>query len=239
MKGKRIFFFIIISVLISSKLMYSNPQHLSIKKPLEIISEEVNAKEDPTNNQEVIPLESNQKKNGLVATISIPNTDYSSPVMQSTDNEFYLNHDEYGNKNRSGTPFLDYRINIDTSRKLLIYGHNSRYSDMPFKVLENYYSEDFYNNHRTIRLKVNGENRNYEIFSVYTETSDWDYTKVNFKTYKEWLDHINKLASKSIYKNDINLNEKDKILILQTCSTKKEYKKYKKKFLLIIARKVD
>ena len=238
MKGKRVVFFIIIALLITSKLMYINPQQMNVKKPLEIFSEKVNAKENTSSNQKLVQVSDAKNNKRQVAILSIPGTDYTSPIMQSKDNKYYLNHDENDNKSRGGTPFLDYRVNIDTSRKLLIYGHNSRYTDMPFKILESYYDESFYNNHRIIKLEINGQERKYEVFSVYTETSDWDYTKVKFETYKEWLDHINDLSAKSIYKSDTKLTEKDKILILQTCSTKKEYRKYKKKFLLIIARKV-
>jgi sortase B len=93
--------------------------------------------------------------------------------------------------------------------------------------------------HRYIILKTESKTNIYEVFSVFIETKDWTYTNIKFKDDDDWLEHINKLKEKSIHKTDIELNKDDEILVLQTCSTKKEYLKFKKKFLLVIARKVD
>lgn len=241
MKKKKVFILVIsILMLTTSKMLFTSDEVLDFKKPMNIIGEEVKAANSETEKSDDEIYSSQENKNSnIIATLTIPGTDYSTVVMQGNDNKFYLTHDENDNKHRGGVPFLDYRVNIDTSRKILIYGHNSKYVDMPFEILENYYNEEFYNKHKLIYLNTQKEKKKYEIFSVYTETSDWGYTKVGFKTLKEYLDHINELASKSIYKEDVKLSERDKILILQTCSTKSEYKNFKKKFLLIIARKVD
>ena len=241
MKGKtKKFIVIVFLALIASKFAYVNPQEINYQSKVNLIREDVKALENSDYDTNTLveneELESTSKGVGV---LEIPNSGYSTVIMQGDDNKYYLNHDEDGNKKSDGVPFLDYRVNIDTSRKLIIYGHSSRYSDMPFNTLENYYNEDYYNKHKIIILKTKKEKYKYEIFSVYTETSDWGYTKVGFKTLKEYLDHINELASRSIYKSDIKLTEKDKILILQTCSTNKDYKKYKKKYLLVIGRKVD
>ena len=37
-----------------------------------------------------------------------------------------------------GSIYLDFRVDIDTSRKLLIYGHNSSNIDMPFTKIHRY-----------------------------------------------------------------------------------------------------
>ena len=50
--------------------------------------------------------------------------------------------------------------------------------------------------------------------------------------------HLEKLKSKSIYDTGENISPDDNILILQTCSFKKEYENFNKKYLLIIARRV-
>ena len=52
------------------------------------------------------------------------------------------------------------------------------------------------------------------------------------------INHILKLKNKSMYDTNVSVNEDDKILIIQTCSTKKEYSNYENKFLLIIAKRV-
>ena len=62
--------------------------------------------------------------------------------------------------------------------------------------------------------------------------------KIDFQSEEEYLEHIEKLRKKSMYESDIKIKD-EQILILQTCSFKKEYQGYQKKFLLIIARRVN
>ena len=99
-------------------------------------------------------LKTSYKNNEVVGLLEIPNESYKAIVTQAKDNDSYLNHDAYKNKNRNGNPFLDYRVDINTDKKILIYGHNSRYVDMPFKVLENYYDRDYFENHKYIKIKT-------------------------------------------------------------------------------------
>lgn len=193
--------------------------------------------EEYTPQDEIIDLIENYNNKDIIGTLEIPGTDYKTVFVQSKDNNYYLRKNLYKKYERGGTPFLDYRVDLD-SKKLLIYGHNSKYVDMPFKILQNYDFEDFYNNHKYIIINTKEETRKYEIFSVYVETGNWDYMKVKFKNSKSYLKHINLLKDRSIYKSDIELSEDDEILILQTCSTNKKYSSYNKKFLLIISKRI-
>ena len=52
------------------------------------------------------------------------------------------------------------------------------------------------------------------------------------------LGRISNLKDKSFYDTGVDINSTDEILILQTCSHHKDYKKYKKKYLLIVAKKI-
>jgi sortase B len=203
-------------------------------------TELVEAKENSdVSKLEVETIQKERNSKNIVGVLKIPNTDYETVVTQGKDNSYFLTRDAKGNKKRGGTPFLDYRVNINNSKKLLIYGHNSKYSEMPFKILEKYYDKSFYNNHKYLLLTTENKKKVYEIFSVHVETEDWSYMTVNFKNSDEWLKHLEFLKNNSMYDTGVSIDKNDKILILQTCSTKKEYSKYKKKFLLIVAKEVD
>ena len=194
---------------------------------------------NPINYEDVINnLRKEYNNEDIKGILEIDNTDYIVPVLQGSDNDYYLNHDAYGNKNGMGSIYLDYRVNIDTSRKLLIYGHNSSNIDMPFKILEEFYDKDYYDNHKYVLLTTSTNKKRYEIFSVYVETSDFSYMDVNFASDKDYLEHLTKLKEKSMYDTGVEVTSDDEILILQTCSTHKDYKKKKKKYLLIILRRV-
>ena len=171
----------------------------------------------------------------IVGYLRIPNTELKVPVTQSNDNSKYLSTDAYGNDDIKGNPFLDYRVDINNSRKLLIFGHNSKRYEAPFKILENYYDESFYNDHKYIELITDSNIFRYKIFSVFIETGDWSYMKLNNDIFEE----MKKYKSKSFYDTGEDISLDDDILIIQTCAYKEEYLKYDKRYLLIVSRRVE
>ena len=183
-------------------------------------------------------LKEEYNNDDVVGLLEINNTDYVVPIMQGEDNDYYLNHTPDGKKNFMGSIYLDYRVNIDSDRKLLIYGHNSSNIDMPFKILEEFYDKDYYDNHKYVEITTSTTKKRYEIFSVHIETSDFSYMNINFVDDDDYLDHITKLKEKSMHDTEVELNKEDEILVLQTCSTHKDYRNYAKKYLLIILRRV-
>lgn len=182
-------------------------------------------------------VENNNKD--IKALLRIPGTDFISIVPQGKDNNYYLRRLANKKYSRLGSTYLDYRVNIENSKKLLIYGHNSSKYSMPFDILENYYDEEFRNSHKYIELITENGIKTYEIFSIYVEIKDYAYyQKMEFDNKDEWYSHIKRMKDKSLYDMGVSINKDDKILILQTCSTHKNYQKYAKKYLLIISKEV-
>ena len=194
--------------------------------------------DEPTINV-VEELQKEYDNEDIKAVLSIDNTDYNSLVMQSNDNEYYLYRNAYKKNDGLGTPFVDYRIDLNNTKKTLIFGHNSKYKEMPFKILENFYQEDYYIEHKYLTLTLKDTIKKYEIFSVYVEYEDFDYYNLNFKNSNDWFSHISKLKNKSFYDTGVDIDEDDEIIILQTCSTLKEYNNYKHKFLVIVGKLVS
>lgn len=188
--------------------------------------------------EEITKLKEEYNNNDVVGTLEILNTNYKVPLVQTKDNSYYLKH--LPNKEYSilGSIFVDYRVNIDTSKKILIYGHNYAKIEMPFDILENYYDINYLNNHKYIEIKTEKKVRKYEIFSVFVEPTDYFYMNINFSE-GEYLKHLQKLQDKSFYEINTSLSEDDNILVLQTCSTHKDYLKYKKKYLIVALKEVS
>ena len=186
--------------------------------------------------KEITKLKEKYNNDDVVGILSFDNTDYSAPIMQGEDNEYYLNHTPDKEDNYMGSIYLDYRVDIDNSKKLLIFGHNSSRVDMPFKILENYYDKNYYDGHKYIYVTTNNVKKKYEIFSVFVEYSDFTY--MNCTNDSDYLKHLNKLKSKSMYDTNVDVSADDEILLLQTCSTHKDYAKYDKKYLLVIGKRV-
>lgn len=206
---------------------------------LDLDIEQNNNVNNPINYEEIInDLKVQYKNDDVVGILEINNTDYIVPIMQSDDNDYYLNHTPDGKKNYMGSIYLDYRVDIDSSKKLLIYGHNSSKVDMPFTILEEFYDKDYYDNHKYIEITTSTTKKKYEVFSVHVETSDFTYMNINFSNDEDYLSHLEKLKSRSMYDTGVELSSDDEILILQTCSEHPDYRNYSKKYLLIILRRV-
>ena len=79
--------------------------------------------------------------------IEIKGTNINYPIVQSTDNDYYLNHLPNGEKNKMGSIYLDYRNNDFEDENTIIYGHNMNDGTM-FSELENYKKQDYYEKHQ-------------------------------------------------------------------------------------------
>jgi len=239
-KHKKIFLSFMILILIVSVrfILYKNKQHSDFEQFVVVDNVEDNEIQTNVYIEEITTLQETYNNTDIVGTLEIEGTDYKVPIVQGSDNKFYLKHLPNKEYSIMGSIFLDYRVNINTSRKLLIYGHNSASIDMPFKILENYYDMDYIKSHPYVVIKTKEKVRKYEIFSLYVATSDYQYMNVNF-TDDAYKEHINYLKNNSMYDIETNLKDDDNILILQTCSTHKDYLKYKKKYLVIAFHEVD
>lgn len=210
---KKVIFIFLLSIIISLIL-------LELNQPKKIIIE----------NKVEIKDTKKYHNSDIIGNIKIKNTGINYELVQSQDNTFYLNHNSNKEEDKNGSIFLDYRNNL-TDKKLLIYGHNSEYEWAPFKELENYLNQNYYEENKYIYLTLNNINYKYKIFSVIiTSPNEYRHTKINF-TEEEYIEHINWLKEQSIYNTNIDVNSKDKIIILQTC-----YYNPKNSYLLINAK---
>lgn len=192
--------------------------------PIKIITNKSEAK--------VKDEDKNVRSKDIIGKISISGTNIDSDLMQTTDNEYYLNHSIDGKKNYKGSIFMDYR-NTTYDRKLLIYGHNSEtLKNVPFHDLEKYLSKSFYNLHKNINLTLNNEESTWEIFSVMiVEEGNNNHMKITFND-KEWIKHIDWMKKNSVYDTYVDVGVDDKIVTLQTC-----YYKPKNSYLIVNAKK--
>lgn len=86
----------------------------------------------------------------IVGWIKIEGTNIDYPIVQTTNNETYLNTDIEGHKSAEGAIFLDYESEPDFSgRHNIIYGHHMKNGTM-FKDLIRYKDQDFFEKHQNI-----------------------------------------------------------------------------------------
>ncbi|MFA9557612.1 class B sortase [Evansella sp. AB-rgal1] len=153
-----------------------------------------------------------------VGWISVPNTRIQYPVVKTSDNEYYLEHDFHGNQASAGSIFMDYRNEGDASdRHTIIYGHHMKDGTM-FKELEKYKEKDFFHNNSIITLQTLYEEVEWEIFSAYVTSTDFYYIVTHFRSNRDFVDFAAELKKKSIFPTNIEIGETDQILTLSTCS---------------------
>lgn len=228
MKGKYLFGITVISILFVLMELTKYDEVIQITNDVELAyKEDINI---------VDSLKEKYNNNDVVGQIEILNTTFKEPILQSKDNNYYLRRSPYKKYDVNGSIFLDYRTNIENN-KIIIYGHNDAYLNMPFDILENYYDIDYLNNHKYIVITTSKNVRKYEIFSIYIETKDFSYMDVDLDPIK-YNEHLKYLKNKSMYNIDTNIENNDNILVLQTCSTHKDYQKYSKKYLIIALKEV-
>lgn len=189
-----------------------------IKTPTENIIEE-------TRIDKLVEL---QKINSdIVALIEIEGTNINYPVLQGTDNSYYMNHNYKKEEAKDGSIFLDKSYNWELpSSNLLIYGHNNIGSTEMFVQLINYKNEEFYKNHKIIKLTTNKEEAEYEIISVFLsrvfykhETNVFRYYYfINANNEEEFNSYVQNAKKASLYNIDATAKYGDQLLTLSTCS---------------------
>lgn len=160
-----------------------------------------------------------QKNLDTVGWIQVKGTNINYPIVQTTNNEYYLHHAFDKSENDAGWVFMDYRNNATTfDQNTIIYAH-SRYNGTMFGSLKNILESSWYNdkNNYIIRLSTPTENTMWQVFSVYTIEKESYYITPNFPTEEEYNQFLNTLKSRSSVNFSATVNPSDKVLTLSTC----------------------
>lgn len=164
-----------------------------------------------------------QNKN-LIGWLKIADTNIDYPVMQTGDNEYYLNHNINLKEDKNGTLFLDTACDvIKPSTNLIIYGHNMRSGNM-FGSLSKYKSESYYQSHPEIEFDSIYEKGIYQVAFAFKshiyaedEIAFKYYQFIDAATQKEFDSNIEEMRKLSLYDTGVSLEYGDQLLTLSTC----------------------
>lgn len=233
-----IYAFIIVVCVCLVLLYFKRQEDNETIKELEetVITKDIEIVDDKTVKDYINELRSKYDNDDIKGILSIDGLDVSIPVVKGKDNSYYLKHAVNKKKSVIGSVFIDYRNNT-TSRQINVYGHNSTKFNPPFKVLEGYLNEEYYDEHKYFEFMVNDETRKYEIFSVIVANKDSseEHMQFSYKKNSDWLKHFQRLQKKSKYKINVTVNKDDKIMVLQTCI----FGRYHDKLLVIVGKEIE
>ena len=159
----------------------------------------------------------NKNNYDIIGRLEIPDL-YNILIVRGKDNQYYLNRSIEKKQDVRGSEFMDYRV-YPSSKQINIYGHNSRDKNIkvPFLRLESFLDESFFNKNPYIIFQHDSGKNIYKIISIKEVVTDFEHMTVD--TYgTDFVRHVDKLKSNSIYTRDVPYDENSEIIILQTCS---------------------
>lgn len=155
----------------------------------------------------------------IVGWIYSEGTPINYPIVQGTDNSYYLKHLYTGEYNGAGSIFLDSRNSSDFSdRHIVVYGHHMQNGSM-FSSLTGYKKQDYYEAHPTLYLMTPEKNYEIKVFAGYVASVKDDAWQLNFddseESFQAW---IGRAIEKSTFNSNITPAGTDRIITLSTCS---------------------
>lgn len=205
-------------------------------------TEDSNAPEVPLTEEENVLAEYGElflKNTDMVGWLSIAGTTVNYPVMQ-TPNEpnYYLKRNFDKEYSDLGTPYIQENCDLAGSDNLVIYGHHIKGGKM-FGALEDYKSQSFYEEHKTIQFDSLTERGEYEIVAVfktvaYSSQGFRYYDFVNAENAEAFDEYIAKCKELALYDTGVSAEYGDRLITLSTC----EYSAQNGR-LVVVAKKVS
>lgn len=159
-----------------------------------------------------------QQNPDVLGWILIPGTRVSYPVVQGTDNSYYLDHTWRGGKNSVGAIFMDYRNSGDLSDfNTIIYGHRMNNRSM-FGTLSQYKSRSYWQAHPYVYLTDDSGTHRYEIFAAGEVSVDSDVYRLGLRSSSGRQSFLDSCLSLSALNTGVTPHVYDKVLTLSTCT---------------------
>ena len=198
--------------------------------------------DEPTEPREVLDEYKNllNKNKKLIGWVKIDDTNIDYPVMQTSDNEYYLTHNLNQENDRNGSIFMDKDCDVlKPSTNYIIYGHHMKSGNM-FGKLDLYQDENYCKEHPYIQFDTIYEKGTYEVMYVF-RSRVYREEEIVFKYYQfidanseqEFDSYMSEMASMSLYDTGVTAEYGDQLLTLSTC----DYQEKNGRFV-VVAKKV-
>ena len=166
------------------------------------------------------------KNKKLIGWLKIDDTIIDYPVMQTVNNEYYLDHNFNQEYDKNGSLFLDKDCDVvRRNTNLIIYGHHMKSGKM-FGNLNSYSNEEYGKKHALIQFDTIYEKGTYEVMYVF-RSRIYNEDEVVFKYYQfldaaseaEFNSNMQEMAALSLYDTGVTASYGDELLTLSTCDS--------------------
>ena len=198
------------------------------------------------------------QNNDTAGWLKMDGTAINSVVVQGEDNDFYLDHNFYGNSSAAGSLYVDYRCilndyDFNQSDNIIIYGHNQADGSM-FGTLQYYKIKksntsnfSFYQEHPTFTFSNLYEEYTYKIIAMFiSEASESQardgliFDAHNFVRFnpdpaekRSFANFEKNINERTAVLTGVDFEEGDQFMTLSTCSNEFDNSRF-----IVIGRKV-
>ncbi len=154
----------------------------------------------------------------VVGWLYCADTPINYPVVQATDNDYYLRRLLDGSYSRGGSIFMDYRCASDfSSWNSIVYGHNMK-NDAMFGTLQDYREQEYYDAHPVLYLLTPAQDYKIELIGGYTTPGTAEDTYGIPQTQEGRDALIAKARQQSTFQTDVEIADTDRLITLSTCA---------------------
>lgn len=161
----------------------------------------------------------------FVGWLTVPGTSIDTPVYKTSNNTYYLKHDNYDSYTKYGVPFMDMYCGVQhLSRNTTIYGHNFD-NGLIFDELHNYQNLEFFKENPVIEFNTLYKDYKWKVIAAFhtNGTSDGDngylfYYIAASMGNNNFMEFYDELQQRSYIHTGVDVQPTDKILTLSTCT---------------------
>lgn len=154
----------------------------------------------------------------VIGWISIPGTELSYPLMQGTDNPYYLSHNWKKEASGGGSVFLENTNDRDlTDFHTIVYAHRMR-NDTMFGTLKYYEKLDYWQEHPAVYVVTEAGLYGYDIFSAQEASVKGIVYRLDIVESGMEEEFLRYCIENSVIDTGITPEVSDQILSLSTCT---------------------
>ena len=156
----------------------------------------------------------------VLGWLEIPGTAVSYPLVQGTDNQYYLEHTWDREPSAAGAIFLETQCSRDLSGfNTVVYGHRMRDGSM-FGSLKYYREQRYREEHPFVYITDGQACRRYEVFAAYEVPVSGTAYQIGFPGEEDRQAFLEDCAARSVIETGVVPTVRDRILTLSTCTGK-------------------
>lgn len=154
----------------------------------------------------------------IIGWLQIEGTEIDYPIVQGTDNDYYLKHTFEGNQNIAGAIFMDHANDRNfQDYNTIIYGHNMKNGSM-FGRLGKYFVKKESVPGKYIWICTPEANYRYEIFSSHIVDASGTVYTLFTESDETFAAYVEKMAKQTLIDYETAVSPEKRIITLSTCT---------------------